>query len=187
MARSSSRCRSEGAIRISKCSPPQKQRTRLRVPIVGQAQFVETGHLVYSFLGNLMAVRFDPDEHAIQGVPIAVAKGIQTSTDSGRWAVPASPCREQGRWRGCAPAQTTRKAGSSASSGTEKSRLCRRCRTYLQTPRLSPDGRRLAVVARSGVMTREIRVLDAARPGSHRTRRFRAATTSHLRGWTTAV
>ena len=34
----------------------------------------------------------------------------------------------------------------------------------LQTPRLSPDGRRLAVVARSGVMTREIRVLDAAQP-----------------------
>ncbi len=34
----------------------------------------------------------------------------------------------------------------------------------LQTPRLSPDGRRLAVVARSGVMTREIRVVDAAKP-----------------------
>jgi Tol biopolymer transport system component len=34
----------------------------------------------------------------------------------------------------------------------------------LQTPRLSPDGRRLAVVVRSGIMTREIRVLDAARP-----------------------
>jgi eukaryotic-like serine/threonine-protein kinase len=34
----------------------------------------------------------------------------------------------------------------------------------LQTPRLSPDGRRLAVVARSGVMTREIRVLDMAQP-----------------------
>jgi hypothetical protein len=33
-----------------------------------------------------------------------------------------------------------------------------------QTPRLSPDGRRLAVVVRAGVMTREIRVLDVARP-----------------------
>ena len=28
------------------------KRTRLRVPIIGQAQFVETGHLVYSFLGQ---------------------------------------------------------------------------------------------------------------------------------------
>src|SRR4029453_1509405 len=34
-----------------------------------------------------------------------------------------------------------------------------------QTPRLSPDGRRLAVVVRPGVITREIRVLDVARPG----------------------
>ena len=42
---------------------PKGQRTRLRVPIIGQAQFVETGHLIYSFLGNLMAVRFDPDKH----------------------------------------------------------------------------------------------------------------------------
>ena len=31
-------------------------------PIIGQAQFMATGHLVYSFLGNLMAVRFDLDE-----------------------------------------------------------------------------------------------------------------------------
>ena len=62
---------------------PTRQRTRLRVPIVGQAQFVETGHLVYSFLGNLMAVRFDPDKQATQGVPVAVAKGIQTSSGFG--------------------------------------------------------------------------------------------------------
>ena len=33
-----------------------------------------------------------------------------------------------------------------------------------QTPRISPDGRRLAVVVRPGVMTREIRVLDMTRP-----------------------
>jgi hypothetical protein len=33
-----------------------------------------------------------------------------------------------------------------------------------QTPRITPDGRRLAVVVRPGVMTRDIRVLDAARP-----------------------
>ena len=59
------------------------QRTRLRVPIIGQAQFVETGHLVYSFLGNLMAVKFSLDEGAIDGVPAAIAKGIQTSNGFG--------------------------------------------------------------------------------------------------------
>ena len=59
------------------------ERTRLRVPIIGQAQFVETGHLIYSFLGNLMAVRFDVDRSAIDGVPAVIAKGIQTSRGFG--------------------------------------------------------------------------------------------------------
>ena len=48
---------------------PKKQRTRLRVPVIGQAQFMATGHLVYSFLGNLMAVKFDPDERRRTACP----------------------------------------------------------------------------------------------------------------------
>ena len=60
-----------------------KKRTRLRVPIIGQAQFVETGHLVYSFLGNLMVVKFDRDKEAIEGVPVPIAKGILTATHYG--------------------------------------------------------------------------------------------------------
>ena len=140
------------------------QRTRLRVPIIGQAQFVETGHLIYSFLGNLMAVRFDLDERTTDGVPVAVAKGIQTSTGFG----------VLGR-SGFAVSRTGTLVWLRAGADEGKSRLVRVERDgrvsplaapidALQTPRLSPDGRRLAVVARSGVMTREIRVLDAARP-----------------------
>jgi Tol biopolymer transport system component len=140
------------------------QRTRLRVPIIGQAQFVETGHLIYSFLGNLMAVRFNLDERATDGVPAAVAKGIQTSTGFGAL----------GR-SGFAVSRAGTLVWLRAGADEGKSRLVRVERDgrvsplaaqidALQTPRLSPDGRRLAVVARSGVMTREIRVLDAARP-----------------------
>jgi serine/threonine-protein kinase len=139
-------------------------RTRLRIPVIGQAQFVETGHLVYSFLGNLMAVRFSVDEGAITGVPAVVARGIQTS--SGFGALGRS---------GFAVSQTGTLVWLRAGPDEGKSRLVRVARNgkalplstppdVLQTPRLSPDGRRLAVVARAGVMTREIRVLDAARP-----------------------
>ena len=140
------------------------QRTRLRVPIIGQAQFMETGHLVYSFLGNLMAVKFSPDEGAIDGVPAAIAKGIQTSNGFGTL----------GR-SGFAVSRTGTLVWLRAGDDEGKSQLVRVERSgkvsplptppdALQTPRLSPDGRRLAVVARSGVMTREIRVLDTAQP-----------------------
>jgi Tol biopolymer transport system component len=141
-----------------------RQRTRLRVPIIGQAQFVNTGHLVYSFLGNLMAVRFDPEKRAIDGVPATVAKGIHTSRGFGalgRSGLSVSPNGTLVWLR--------------AGADEAKSRLVRVERDgkvsplsapadVLQTPRLTPDGRRLAVVVRSGVMTRDIRVLDAARP-----------------------
>ena len=143
---------------------PKGERTRLRVPAIGQAQFVETGHLVYSFLGNLMAVKFSSDEAAIDGVPAAIAKGIHTSTGFG----------VLGR-AGFAVSRTGTLVWLRAATDQAKSRLVRVERSgsvspiggpvdVLQTPRLSPDGRRLAVVARSGVMTREIRVLDMAQP-----------------------
>jgi Tol biopolymer transport system component len=142
----------------------EKARTRLRVPIIGQTQFVDTGHLVYSFLGNLMAVKFDPGRQAIEGVPVPIAKGIQTSTGYGAL----------GR-SGLSVSRTGTLIWLRAGADEGHTRLMRVDRTGkasplaaaaagLQTPRLSPDGRRLAVVARSGVMTREIRVLDAARP-----------------------
>ena len=140
------------------------ERTRLRVPIFGQAQFVETGHLVYSFLGNLMAVKYNVDEAEIDGVPALIAKGMQTSSGFG----------VLGRSH-FALSRTGTLVWLRTGADAGKSRLVRVDRTgravplaapaeILQTPRLSPDGRRLAVVARSGVMTREIRVLDAAQP-----------------------
>ena len=143
---------------------PKGKRTRLRVPAIGQAQFVETGHLVYGFLGNLMAVRFNLDRHETDGVPVAIAKGIHTSTGFG----------VLGR-AGFALSRTGTLVWLRTATDQGKSRLVRVERSggvspigapvdVLQTPRLSPDGRQLAVVARSGVMTREIRVLDMAQP-----------------------
>ncbi len=143
-----------------------KERERLRVPIIGQAQFVETGHLVYSYLGNLMAVKFDAEAHTTSGVPVAIAKGMQTSTGFG----------VLGR-SGFSVSRTGTLAWLRASPDEGRSRLVRVdadgkvsslgiSTEVFQTPRLSPDGRRLAVVVRSGIMTREIRIADTARPDS---------------------
>jgi serine/threonine-protein kinase len=143
---------------------PDGKRTRLRVPIIGQAAFVETGHLVYSYLGNLMAVRFNPDDRTISGVPAVIARGIQTSTGFG----------VLGR-SGFSVSRNGTLAWLRASADDARSRLVRvdpsgaatalpGAPEVFQTPRVSPDGKRLAMVVRSGVMTREIRVADAARP-----------------------
>jgi len=140
------------------------QRTRLRVPIIGQAQMIAAGHLVYSYLGNLMAVRFDAEEHTTSDVPVAIAKGVQTTTGFG----------VLGR-SGFSVSHTGTLAWLRASSDDARSRLVRvlpggqtsslsASAEIFQTPRLSPDGKRLAVVVRSGIMTREIRIVDAAQP-----------------------
>jgi Tol biopolymer transport system component len=140
------------------------ERTRLRVPIIGQAQFVDSGHLVYSFLGNLMVVPFDPDTREINGVPVAVAKGIQTSRGFGTLGRSGLSVSSNGTlvWM-----RATADEGKSRLVRVERdgtSSTLSAIADVLQTPRLAPDGRRLAVVVRSGVMTRDIRVIDTARP-----------------------
>lgn len=143
---------------------PGTVRKRLRVPLFGQTQYVETGHLVYGYLGTLMAVRFDTAAQEILGAPVAIAKGLHTG----------GGFRALGR-AGFAVSRSGTLVWLRASADDAKSRLVRVARNgsyqtlpaateVYQTPRLSPDGRRLAVVVRPGFLTREIRVLDAHRP-----------------------
>ena len=141
-----------------------KPRQRLRVPVIGQAQFVETGHLVYSYLGNLMAVRFDPEAHTISDVPVAIAKGIQTSAGFGVLGKSAFSVSRTGTlaWLRASPDDGRSRLVRVDRDGTV-SPLASSTEVF-QTPRLSPDGNRLAVVVRNGIMTREIRIVDAARP-----------------------
>ena len=143
-----------------------KARQRLRVPIIGQAQFVETGHLVYSYLGNLMAVRFDPEAHSISDVPVAIAKGIQTLGGFGVLGRSAFSVSRTGTlaWLRASPDDGRSRLVRVNRDGTVSS-LATPTEVF-QAPRLSPDGNRLAVVVRSGIMTREIRVVNAVRPDS---------------------
>ena len=139
-------------------------RTRLRVPAFGQAAFVETGHLVYSYLGNLTAVKFDPEDPAAIGVPVVVAKGVHTSSSNGTLGRAGLAVSRSGTlvWLRAAPDDAKSHVVTVRADG-EYRRLVSEAAVY-QTPRLSPDGRLLAVTVRPGVMTREIHVMAVARP-----------------------
>ena len=143
---------------------PDGTRTRLRVPISGQSQFIDTGHVVYSYLGNLMAVKFDTERREIQGAPVAVARGVQTNQGFGALGRSGFAVSRAGTliWLR-ATAEDTRSRLVRVGRDGRYDMLPAPAEVY-QTPRLSPDGNRLAVVVRPGFVTREIRVLDAARP-----------------------
>jgi eukaryotic-like serine/threonine-protein kinase len=140
------------------------RRKRLRVPVFGQAMFLESGHLAYSYLGNLMAVRFDLEAQDIIGVPVPIARGIQTIAAFGTL----------GR-SGLAVSRSGTLVWVRASGDDVRSRLVRVDRDgkvsplavpadVYQTPRLSPGRKHIALVVRSAVMTRDIRVVDADPP-----------------------
>ena len=139
-------------------------RARMRMPAVGQAAYASTGQLVYSYLGDLLAVPFDADELATRGVPVTLVKGVQSSGEFDELGHAGFAMSRTGTlaWLP-AGAQDQRRSLVRVALGGAVAPLGGPAGTY-QTPRLSPDGRRLAVTVRSGMMTRDIRVLDATHP-----------------------
>jgi serine/threonine-protein kinase len=139
------------------------ERKRQPVPAVGQAQFVSSGHLVYSYLGNLLAVAFDVDKLQTRGVPTAVAKGVQTISGFGNLGRSGFSVSRTGTlaWLPASP-EDARSLLVRVDRSGRHSPLPAPADVY-QSPRLSPDGRRIAVVVRPGVITRDIRVLDASK------------------------
>lgn len=141
-----------------------KQRKRLRVPLFGQAMYSDSGHLAYSYLGNLMAVRFDIDAQETVAVPVTIARGIQTMTGFGTLGRSGLALSRSGTlvWLRSTP-EDVRSYLVRVDRDGKVTPLAVPAEVY-QTPRMSPGGRRIAVVARSAVMTRDIRVIDAAPP-----------------------
>ncbi len=139
------------------------QRTRLRVPIVGQGHYLDSGHIVYGYLGNLMAVPFDAAESALRGVPVLAERGLQSSGAYGLLGRMGIAAARVGTliWVRAGPEDATSEIVRVEGDGSF--RPIGAPAAIYQTPRLTPDGRRLAVAVRD-VLTREIRVLDTARP-----------------------
>jgi eukaryotic-like serine/threonine-protein kinase len=114
--------------------------------------YLPTGHLVYVQAGTLMAVPFDPVRLEVTGMPVVVLSGIREMTrlrnstvanlvpqvafsNAGTLAyVPASPASGQHALTWVDHSGIERPSGASGG-------------TYFQ-PRISPDGRRVAVTVR---------------------------------------
>jgi len=134
------------------------------VPALGQAEYVATGHLVYSFLGDLFAVPFDSDELTPRGVPVSLARGIQSSGEFDQLGHASFAVSPNGTlaWLP-ASAEDQRSVLARVDFHGAVVPLAAQAEMY-QTPRISADGRHVAVVTRSALMTRDIRILDNAHP-----------------------
>ncbi len=139
-------------------------RTRL-VPAIGQARYASAGRLVYSYLGDLYQVAFDASTLALRGAPARIERGVRTWSgfdELGRsgFALAASGARV---WMPSAPEDFDARLVAVRLDGTIANRLGAPAAPYL-TPRISPDGGRVAVAVRAGFGTRDLRVLDRAHP-----------------------
>jgi dipeptidyl aminopeptidase/acylaminoacyl peptidase len=109
----------------------------------GSAQYLPTGHLLYARAGALHAVRFDVARLAVTGVPLKVADGVVTHPESGAAQVAISRT-----------GTLTFAAGDAATANRPLLWVDRSGITHPVTdrqapffwPRISPDGRRIAVV-----------------------------------------
>ncbi|HEY4579631.1 MAG TPA: protein kinase [Candidatus Acidoferrales bacterium] len=105
-------------------------------------RYAPSGHLVYARRGSLMAVPFDPDRLEITGAAVPVVEGLQQSTTGeAKYSISATGSLiyvSGGTGQGA-----QRRLVWVSRNGAEQP-LAAPARNY-QQPRLSPDGRRVAV------------------------------------------
>jgi len=104
--------------------------------------FAASGHLVYAQAGNLMAVVFDPQRLTATGAAIPVEQGILQSIGNGYAQYSISATGTMVYVPGSVQARE-RKLAWVSRNGTEQP-LSAPARDY-EFPRISPDGRRVAV------------------------------------------
>ncbi len=122
------------------------------IPGGSDAHYASSGHIVYGVDGTLRAVSFDPDRLAVHGTPVPVADGVVTwlsgaasfaIADDGTLVYISGEAENAGS----ATARTAlvaldRDGGTRPISGEY--------RAYGGPPRVSPDGRRIAVTVTEG-------------------------------------
>jgi hypothetical protein len=107
---------------------------------------------------------FDVEALKTTGVPVAFAKGVRTESGFDQLGRSAFAVSRGGTlaWIRAGAADANSQLTKVDAKGA--SRPIGAADAPYQTPRLSPDARHLAVVVDSGLMSRDIRVLDMAHP-----------------------
>jgi serine/threonine-protein kinase len=112
-----------------------------------EARYVQTGHLVYTSAGTLLAIRFDPGTRATVGGAVALIQNIPDGgTNSGASQIVFAANGTMAYVEGDASAQLAtlvwvdRKGGEASTAGSVAS-------PGLANPRISPDGRHVAMIS----------------------------------------
>ncbi len=137
-----------------------ERRNLIQGQAVGMPRYASSGHLIYAQAGNLMAVPFDVEHMELKGEPISVVQDVLQSPDSGAAQfsissigslvyVPGTPRNPQCKlvW--------VRRNGIEQTLGAP-------ARSYNQ-PRLSPDGKRVAVDVIENIQGMQVWLYDFAR------------------------
>ncbi len=135
------------ALTIQVASLDDRQR-RTVVRGGGSPRYLESGHLVYTNGSRLFAVPFDLDRLEVRGTPVPILDDVafDTVTGSGQYDVSRTGTLVYRRHIGDRSASTVQWVEPTGESVP----LLARAGVY-ETPRLSPDGRRIAITVKDGV------------------------------------
>src|SRR5262249_52768964 len=106
-------------------------------------RYSPSGHLIYARLGNLLAIRFDPDRLAVAGQPFTVLEGVSMSVNTGVANYDVSASGDLIYVPG-SPDKGARTLFWVDRNGKAEPLPSMPPRSYLH-PRISPDGRQLAI------------------------------------------
>ena len=132
---------------------------RVLIEAGSDARYVPTGHLVYGFEGDLLAVPFDVDRLEVTGGPVPVVEDVHITafTGAAQFTVSETGALVYIPGEIGEPERTL----MWVDRGGNATPLAEMRRAY-QRPRLSPDGKRLAVMIGSGVEA-DVWLLDTGR------------------------
>jgi serine/threonine protein kinase len=140
-------------------------------------RYSPSGHVIYARAGTLLAVPFDADKLEVTGQPFPVANGLFMSANTGMAAFAISSAGHLVYAAG--PEERGTRVPVWVDKEGHKSTLPLPPRSYLH-PRLSPDGRRLAIEVEGA--SHDIFTYDFARGGEPTKMSFDGA--SHWPSWT---
>jgi len=140
-------------------------------------RYAPSGHLIYARAGTLLAVPFDTEKLEVTGQPFPVANGVFMSANTGMAAFSISETGHLVYATG--PEERGTRVPVWVDKKGHKTALPVKPQSYLH-PRLSPDGRRLAIEVEGA--SHDIFTYDFARGGEPTKMSFDGA--SHWPSWT---